>query len=462
MFVLTAFCATDVLAASRAKYGGIVRIAVNGAPSEPDPALADLPLEAAVLSLSSQPLCHFDRQGKFASTMALDITRPTPTQVRVALRSGLRFSGGAPITVRHVADAWSRLLSPSSPSPYRALFFPLRDNGRQLLSAVTPPSLLELSLAFPWPDLDRSLCHPALAVTPTRTATGIGPFLPASAPGVFIFNLNFPDGRPYAERVVLTNTDQRGADRLYSLGQANVVLGGESASDSRVGPALYATYLLFQPARVGPNFRGAFELAVDRSDLVRFFVRSGPSVAMQQLLPPALMPQQPARQTGGGGGGPANELTLMFDLGAPDQKAVAERIQVKLHDKGFRIVLRGVSRSALRQKWAAADFDLMLHGVLLPPTPGPALAIALDLAGRKDLLASELPTIGAINDAAARDLRVRERAEALLPSLNLYPLFAQGLAMQARAEVMNLYFDPQGLPQLADVFLSPGEGRSSP
>ena len=448
--------ALDVSAASRAKYGGIVRVAVSGAPSELDPALADMPLEASVLQLSSQPICHFDKQGRVTSTMALELSRPTPTQVRIALKSGLRFSGGGAVTVRHVADAWSRLLSPATPSPYRALFFPLREHGRQLLSAVTPPSLLELSLAFPWPDLDRSLCHPALAITPNRTAPGMGPFLPASAPGVFIFNLNFPAGRPFAERVVLTNTDERGADKQYSLGQANVILGGEATKESRTGPALYATYLLFKPEAVGPNFRGSFEVAIDRADLVRNFTQSAPSVAMQQLLPPALMPQQPARQTGVAGSGPATELTLMFDLGAPDQRAVAERIQVKLHDRGFRIVLRGVSRTQLRAKWASGEYDLMLHGVLLPPSPGPALAVALDLAGRRDLLATELPAIGAIADSAARDARVRERAEALLPQLSIYPLYAQGLALRSRAEVLNLYFDPQGLPQLADAFLSPG------
>lgn len=450
--------------ASRARYGGILRVAVPGAPAEADPTLSDLPLEAAVLSLSSQPLCRYDAQGRFDSNLALDVTRPTPTQMRIALRSGLRFAGGAPLNVRHVADAWSRLLSPTSPSPYRALFFPLRDQGRQLLSAVTPPSLLELSLSFPWPDLERSLCHPALAVTPARGATGIGPYLPASAPGVFTFNVNAPDGRPFSERVVLSNTDQRGADKLYSLGQANVIMGGESARDSRVGPALYATYLLFQPGRAGANFRGAFEAAVDRGDLVRHFVRSAPSVAMQQLLPPALMPQQPAKQTGVAGRGPAAELTLLYDLSAPDQKAVAERIQVKLHDRAFRIVLRGISRSDLRQKWATGDFDLMLHGVLLPPAPAPAFAVALDLSGRRDLLSSELPFIGALNDAAARDSRVRERAEALLPQLNVFPLYAQALALQARPEVQNLLFDAQGLPKLADAFLSapPIEGRSAP
>lgn len=454
-----ALIATSSFAASRGRFGGIVHVAVIDAEPESDPLLADSPVQASVLSLSAQPLCRLDRNGRLVSTLAQDFQRPTPTQLRLQLKPGIRFASGPTITVKHVVDSWSRMFSAGSTSPYRALFFPLRNGGTQLTGAITPPSLIELSLAFPWPDLERSLCHPALAVTPPRSLAGLGPFLPASAPGVYIFNLNFPDGRPYAERFTLSSTDFRGAQKAYSLNQAELVMGGAGLEGSRSGPALFANYLLYQPNRVGNGFRSAFEAAVDRADLVRFFVGGAPSVVMSQLLPPALMPQN-----GGvhapfpNGPPPANELTLLFDNGLPDQRKVAERIQVKLHDRGYKIALRGVPRSVLRSKWASGDFDFMLQGVLLPPAPAPALAIAIDLAGKRELLASELPTIGAIADQTARDARVRERAEALYPSLPIIPLYAQGLSITARPEVQNLSFDAQGLPNLADTFL----GASAP
>jgi hypothetical protein len=204
---------------------------------------------------------------------------------------------------------------------------------------------------------------------------------------------------------------------------------------------------------VGPDFRARFEAAIDRADLVRFFVRA-PATAMYQLLPPALMPQQPLPRPAA----PApltvpKDLTLVFDSGLEDARAVAERIQVRLHDRGYKIALRAVSRSDLRAIWASGDFDLMLHPLLLPPVPGPALAVTMEAAGRHDLLPVELPLIGNIADPAARDARARERAEALRPSLSFIPLYAQGLRVQASPAVANLGFDAQGLPILEEAFL---------
>lgn len=98
----------------------------------------------------------------------------------------------------------------------------------------------------------------------------------------------------------------------------------------------------------------------------------------------------------------------------------------------------------------------MLHSLLLPPVPGPALAVVLDAAGRKDLLGVELPRIGVLPDAAARDARALERALALAPSVPLLPLYAQGLALRAEPEVNGLVFDAQGLPVLDGVWLVPG------
>lgn len=439
--------------ASRGHFGGILRVAWVGGAPEHEPALADTPAEAAALALSSQPLCRLDAQGRLIPVLAQEFQRATPTQLRLSLKPDLRFSNGRAITVRHVVDAWARLFATASPSPYRALLFPLRDGGQRLASAVTPPSLIELSQSFPFPDLDRSLCHPALAVTPGPADTGLGPFLPAPAPGVFIFNLNFPEGRPYAERLIVSRSDARGAEKAYALDQAHIILGAPPGESTRSGAALYSTYLLYNASRVGNGFRRAFEEAVDLADLVRFFVRSAPSVPMTDLLPPALMPSSNPLRTTASGPAPAGELTVLYDGALEDQRAVAERIQVKLHDRGFHVVLKALPRSLLRARWAAGDYDLMLQGVLLPPMPAPALAIALDLAGRRDLLSQELPALGAIPDAAARDQRTRERAAILRAELPMIPLYAQALSLQSRPTVQNLTFDAQGLPSFADAFL---------
>ena len=148
-------------------------------------------------------------------------------------------------------------------------------------------------------------------------------------------------------------------------------------------------------------------------------------------------------------------MTLLYDATSEDQRAVAERLQVKLHDRGYTVALEPLPRAELRARWAKGDYELMLHSLLLPPVPGPALAVVLDAAGRKDLLGVELPRIGALPDAAARDAKARERALALAPSVPLLPLYAQGLALRAAPEVGGLGFDAQGLPMLDGAWLQP-------
>ena len=146
---------------------------------------------------------------------------------------------------------------------------------------------------------------------------------------------------------------------------------------------------------------------------------------------------------------------LLYDESLPQQRLIAQRLQLKLHDLKYAIALRPLTRSALRAAWAAGQFDLMLQSVLLPPAAGPALAVALEIAGRHDLLAVELPPIGALPDEAARERAALERARALLPSLDLIPLYAQGLSAATSERVASLVLDGHGLPALDDAFLLP-------
>jgi hypothetical protein len=150
-------------------------------------------------------------------------------------------------------------------------------------------------------------------------------------------------------------------------------------------------------------------------------------------------------------------VTLIYDAANEDQRAVAERIQVKLHDRGYRVALEPLPRAILRARWAKGDFDLMLQSLLLPPVPAPALAIVLDAAGRRDLLGVELPLLGAVADPAARDARARERAVALAPTVPILPLYAQGLGVRVAPELGGLVLDAQGLPVLDGVYFQPTE-----
>ncbi len=151
--------------------------------------------------------------------------------------------------------------------------------------------------------------------------------------------------------------------------------------------------------------------------------------------------------------GVPGELTLAFDASLEDQRAVAERIQVKLHDRGYQVLLAPLPRVALRARWASGEYDLLLTQVLLPSPPAAALAVALELARRHDLLAGELPPLGAIADPSARAAQVRVRAAALAPGLSLVPLYARAPRTVVGGELRGLTLDALGLPQLEDAFV---------
>lgn len=453
--IVLVLAASGASAASRGQYGGTLRISVAGEHGGADPLLNDSPQEAALTLLSTAGACRLTADGRVIPALLQELSRTPDGQLRLMLRPQLKSAEGAAITAQTVAQAWMRASAADTRSPYRALLFPLEGEGRYL--AHQNAQALALKTAFPWPDLESSLCHPALAVPALdsrRTPkSGAGPFVSTRALGVWVAQWAYPGGRPYVDRLTVTAGDPRNAARLLNLGDAEVGFGADAEGLVALppAPALYATYLAFRPQKTGANFRPAFERAVERSDLTRFFVRA-PSVPMSALLPPALMPQEPPARSNARAAPPRSELTLLYDATSPDQKGVAERLQVKLHDAGYRVSLRGVSRSELRAKWASGDFDLMLHAVLLPPQPAPALAVALDVGGRHDLLGRELPPLGRIADAAQRDQKTRERAQALATEVNLIPLYAQSLRVVTTPRVQGLHWDGFGVPVLDDAF----------
>ena len=446
--------AGSALGASRGRYGGVLRLAVVGHPPASDPSLADAPAEAAVLALTSSALCRLNARQQPRTLLASQITWEEPLRLRIDLRKELDASGGTALSAGDVLASWSRLGDPGALSPYRALLFALRDDALRRSSAPQP---LDLPLAFPWPDLLSSLCHPALAIrsaaAPHRT---VGPFF-TSAPLELEARVTFPLGRPFLDKLLLAFADERAAARRLSLRQVQLTLGGiGSKGPTTDGAALFATYLAFRPERAGTEFRQSFEAAIDRAELTRFFVRA-PAQPMHALLPPALMPDSaplrpppltPATSS-------ARSLSLLYDQSLPEQRLVAQRLQVKLHDAKYAVALKAMPRAALRSAWASGQFELMLCSVLLPPAAGPALALALEIAGHHELLASELPPIGALSSETERQQAAVERARALLPSVSLIPLYAQGLRASSSERLASFAFDGQGLPLLDDAFLLP-------
>src|SRR5262249_22703394 len=156
---------------------------------------------------------------------------------------------------------------------------------------------------------------------------------------------------------------------------------------------------------LAPTMRPAFESAVERADLTRFFVRA-PAAPFGERRKGLKAPAPLAT---------AREVTLLFDSSLEDQRAVAARIQVRLHPLGYRVALKPLPRRELRSRWAKGDFELMLGSVLLPPQPANALAVLLELARAGEQKAKQLPALGAISDDLARDEKAKELLETLGP-----------------------------------------------
>ncbi|HVE81980.1 MAG TPA: peptide ABC transporter substrate-binding protein, partial [Myxococcales bacterium] len=184
-------------AAGRPRYGGTLRVALASPAPDADPLNVDRPETAALAALLSPPLCRLDPVRGPLPEVA-EISRPQPNRLLVAFRGG-NARRAADLTAR-----WNALSQAATLSPYRALLAPLR--------AVTPSGgTVEAALAYPWPDLERTLCHPALGL-----GDG-GPYAPAAPRGPLTANLAFPEGRPFPDRLQILSVDERRASRLFSM-----------------------------------------------------------------------------------------------------------------------------------------------------------------------------------------------------------------------------------------------------
>jgi hypothetical protein len=196
--------------------------------------------------------------------------------------------------------------------------------------------------------------------------------------------------------------------------------------------------------------------SLDLAALVRTFV-PGPAVPMSALLPPALVEPPPPvaapkRRTPVAAG--ARSFSIGYDTALAEDRAVAERLQVLLHDRGYPSRLQGFDRVGLARARTAGTVDAALVSVLLPPLPAPALALVLAATGDGELLGRELPPLGAIADPVARAARVRERALALQPTLPIVPLFVRGLRARLSPTLVDARRDAFGLLVLDDAWLS--------
>jgi peptide/nickel transport system substrate-binding protein len=148
-------------------------------------------------------------------------------------------------------------------------------------------------------------------------------------------------------------------------------------------------------------------------------------------------------------------VTLLADGSAPDQRALAERIQVKLFDAGVRASLEVADAARFADRLARGDHDVALVSV-------PVAAVRPALAAAQVAFVTRGP-------AAAR--RAMERlagldgeaaavaADRLAAELDVVPLVASGLRASCGPALQGLAPGADGGFDLGDLWLLGGGGR---
>jgi peptide/nickel transport system substrate-binding protein len=429
----------SAVAAARARIGGTLRLALL--PEVRADRSGDTPEGAVVRGLLAAPLCRLDTSGRLQPLLA-DVRR-TAEGVQVVPRPAARFAAGTPLGSAELAQGWLRALERSPVA--RALLLPVRDPVGVLdRAARVRGATLTLPLLHPWPDLEASLCHPALTPVPGEGVDGAGPYV-SDGPERARASLTFPQGRPYPDTLALASLSRRAAQRAFESRAAQVLLGD---GGDGTAPALFATYLVHRPA--ARSVVALLDGRLDRTALVRSFV-GGPAAAMPGLLPPALGGPEGARGSAAPARGSGTAL-LLYIQDRPGQRAVAQRLQILLRDAGVQLTLAARSAEAMDRDWRAGQGDLALRSVLLPPLPAPALAVVLELAGDPELSGRELAALGAVPDGDGRAARARERALQLPAVLPVLPLYVEGLRARVDPGLVDVHRDGFGLLVLDDVW----------
>jgi peptide/nickel transport system substrate-binding protein len=409
-----------------------------GGPLGPvDPALAEDPVELFAAAQLHQPPLGRDAAGHLVPVLLARVPAPDDggRTFRLELRPGLRFQDGTAVTARDLADTLARVGDGAVRSPHAALVLPIAE------IRVESPTVVAVRLAFPYPRWPEALAEPGLAVT-ARSAggarAGCGPFAPSAGARLVAFE-GHAAGRPFLDAV----------RALPAARTAGALPGADP---------LISTLLFVSRARPDARALAArLDASLDRDELCRTFVPG--AVPQASLLPPPLDPAPPAPRSRAPAPLAPGPVTLCYDAAVPGHRAVAERLQLRLHEAGLEARLEPVTGRELRDRLAARRYDLALARAIAPVEPGLALATPLLLGGEREtaLLALRDPAVAGADRNAAL-LAARARAASFRGAVPIVPLYATAVPVGlADAAGLRLPDAPRPLlaPSLADAFLAP-------
>ena len=433
--------------------GGTATVALPGDARAPDPALAEDAADLFLSRATSAPLLGRDAEGRLAPGVLAEVPASDDggRTFRLRVREGLATAAGAPLGAAEVGATIARLLARAPASPHAWAALPIAGADAVLAGhAAAPEGIrvvserdLVLSLAFPLPELPELLAALPLAVP------GLGPFVAAAAPArgsaLLRANLAAAGGRPFLDALALRAADARTAARLLARGEAQLVLRPEAAGGA-AGPALPA--LRVTVAALGPGLgvgraRVRTELAsVDRGALARRFVR-GAAVPLQTLVPPALLAgastsAQTARDPGAA---PPGRVRILVRTDATDPRAIADRLQVTLFDRGIAAAVEAVDRERFAARLAAGDYEIALVEVRVLATR-PALAAGQIAFATRGAAASRraMAALAGLEGGEAA-----AAAERVARELDLVPLVATAARTSTGPGLRGIAAGPDGL-----------------
>jgi peptide/nickel transport system substrate-binding protein len=455
----------------RPTYGGEVRIAVPAAPRVLDAARAQELEDLVAVRALHAPLLEVDAAGRLAPGLLAEVPVAAAggRGFTLRLRPDASFADGTPVTAARVAAALARTLEPGprgAAAPHAWIALPIAGAEAVLAGratalagiAIVSDRELLVSLAFPFPEFPWALAAPASAPVST-SGSGAGPFrVDGARRGTgalrLVANEAHHRGRPFADALLLAPDSARGAAAALRRGDISLALRPEAAGPGArdLAPTV-ATYAVVNRARLGARaapLRAAIA-AIDRGELARRFVR-GVAEPLDTLLPrfarPLTLPEVRAPVRAEAGAAPAQVTLLVLDS-APDQRAVADRLQVALFDRGVRVAVERVDAARFAERLARGDHDLALVTVTLV-SPRPALAaaqVALAIGGPR-LSREVLAALGALPPDLMPAALARFAEDA-----GIVPLFATGFRASAAPALQGVAARPDGAIPLDDVWL---------
>lgn len=454
------------------RYGGVLEVAVPDFPAELDPARISGYSELEAARALHATLVEVGPGGALRPGLlaALPEAEPGGRAYRLSLRPGLRFHDGRPVTAAEVAASLSRLLAPGSRSLHGWIALPIsgadevREGRAATLSGVQVTSELELRVALdaPFPEFPRALAALPAAVVPRGAppGAGAGPYRLASRDAEALRLVAFDGyfrGRAYADALSLAGLDARRAARGFARGELELALRPEAVPGAAVRelPASTATYAVVNARRLGPLAQEVRRVlsSLSRTELAHLAAR-GHSTPLASLLPPPLAPATaaaPGKAPGRVAGNP--KVVLLVASGSDGNRALADRLQVKLFDHGVRVAVEAVAPAALRARLASGGYDAALVSLTFTSSAAePAILEAAWVLGGAAAARRALVRLGNADAATA--------AQDVADDLGVVPLFAAGLRASRQGEVAGLEVLPDGTVDPGDLWL--GSRRLSP